>query len=175
MGFIIFNILLISLVVFLLIVLSWIWPPDSPWAPWWKTDKKTARIMCELAGVSRKDTVYDLGCGDATALRVAAGEFGAKGVGIEIDPLRTIIAILIILIIREKKRVVIKRKNFFDEDLSPATVVFVYLVPKVLSLLLPKFKKELTPGTRIVSYRYKMDLPPVKSDTKNKIYIYKII
>ncbi len=158
----------------MLILLSWFWPPDSPWAPWWRTDRKTARAMCRLAKVGKKDIVYDLGSGDGTALIVAAKEFGAKCAGIEIDPLRAILSTLIIYIIKAYDKVKIKRENFFNTNISEATVVFVYLVPRALNRLLPKFKKELRKGTRIVSYRYEINLPLEKYDKENNIRMYKI-
>ena len=77
-------------------------------------------------------------------------------------------------IIRVQERVIIKKKNFFDEDLSPATVVFVYLVPKALGRLKPKFLKELRNGTLLVSFRYKANLPLISYDKENDIYLYKI-
>lgn len=172
MSFLIFNLLLFIIIVFLFLVLSMVWPPDSPWAPWWRTNSKTARAMCNLAKVTKNDVVYDLGSGDGTALIIAAKEFGAKGIGIEIDPLRYSISTLMIRIIRVQERVIIRRKNFFDEDLSPATVIFVYLVPKTLNKLKPKFLKELRPGTRIVSFRYKMDLPLKSYDKNYNINLY---
>lgn len=150
------------------------WPPDSPWAPWWRTNKKTARAMCKLAKVSKNDTVYDLGSGDGTALIVAAKEFGARGVGIEIDPLRVFISTLVLHSTKVQNKIIIKKKNFFDEDLSPATIIFVYLVPRALERLKPKLLKELKPGTLLVSYRYKINLPLVAYDKKNDIYLYKI-
>lgn len=149
-----------------------IWPPDSPWAPWWRTNKKVARAMCRLAKIEKDDIVYDLGSGDGTALIVAAKEFGAKGVGIEIDPLRAFIATLMIYINKVSQKITIKRRNFFDVDISEASVVFVYLVPKALNRLLPKFKKELKKGTRIVSYRYEISLPLKKYDKENEIRLY---
>src|SRR3989338_2439293 len=88
MGFLLFNFSLLGIIMILLIFLSWVWPPDSPWSPWWKTSKKTARAMCELANIKREDVIYELGSGDGTSLIIAAKEFGARGIGIEIDPLR---------------------------------------------------------------------------------------
>lgn len=130
--------------------------------------------MCKLAKVNKKDIVYDLGCADGTVLTVAAKEFRAKGVGIEIDPLRFIIAKLKIKLNGLSGQVKIVKNNFFKEDISEATIVFLYLVPKALQRLMPKFKKELKPGTRIVSYVYKMDLPLVAQDSKSKVYVYTI-
>lgn len=169
------NIILVIIIIFLLMLLSWVWPPDSPWAPWWTTKKDVARAACRLAQITREDVVYELGCGEGTFLITAVSEFGAKrGVGIEIDPVRAFIATLMIHIIRVNDRIEIKRKNFFDEDLSKATVVYVYLVPKALNRLLPKFKKELKKGTRIVSLRYEINLSLVKEDKKHKLRLYKI-
>lgn len=162
-------------IVFLLIILSMIWPPDSPWAPWWRTSKETARAMCRLAKVEKDDIVYDLGSGDGTALIVAAAEFGAKGVGIEIDPLRVFLSKILILLNGTSKRVKVKRDNFFKVDILEASVVFVYLVPKALERLRPKLLKELKPGTRVVSYRYEIDLPLIDFDKKSQIRLYKIL
>lgn len=174
MLFLIINVILISIILFLFILLSMFWPPDSPWAPWWRTSKKVARIMCRMAKISKKDIVYDLGSGTGTALIVAAKEFGARGVGIEIDPLRFFVSSMMLRSNRLSDKVKIKRKNFYDVNISKASVVFVYLVPRVLKKLKPKFLKELEPGTLVVSYRYKINLPLVAYDKKNNIYLYKV-
>lgn len=168
-----FNIILIGIVLFLLLMLSMVWPPDSPWAPWWRTDKKTALAILKLAKIGKKDFIYDLGCGDGELLLCAA-KIGASGIGIEIDPFRSFVARLRVVKSNFSSKIFIKRKNFFKEDISPATVIVVYLVPKTLEKLIPKFKKELKKGTKIVSFRYQMDLRLVKKDFKNKLYLYTI-
>lgn len=150
------------------------WPPDSPWAPWWKTNKKIARAACKLANISSKDTVYELGSGDGTFLAITAKEFGAKGVGIEIDPLRYWFSRIKFKINGLDKKIKIIKKNFHDVNISSATVVFIYLVPRVLDKLKPKFLKELRSGTIIISYRYKINLPLTDYDKKNDIYLYEI-
>lgn len=174
MIFWIINLVLLLVIGFLFILLSMFWPPDSPWAPWWSTNKKVARAMCRLAKINKKDIVYDLGSGTGTALIVAAKEFGAKGIGVEIDPLRVLISNLMIRINGAQDKLKIKRKNFYDVDVSKASVVFVYLVPRVLEKLKPKLLRELKPGTLLLSFRYKVDLPLVIYDKKNDIYLYKI-
>lgn len=174
MFFLIFNLILFSIIVFLLILLSWFWPPDSPWTPWWSTNKKVARAMCKLARVNKKDIAYDLGSGTGTALIVAACEFGANGVGIEIDPLRYLFSKTRVKINGLNRKIKIIKKNFYDVNISKASVVFVYLVPRVLEKLKSKFLRELKPGTRIISYRYKINLPLKSYDKKNDIYLYKI-
>lgn len=159
---------------FLLLLLSMLWPPDSPWAPWWKTNKKIARAACKLAHISSKDTVYELGSGDGTFLTIAAKEFGAKGVGIEIDPLRYWFSKIKFKINGLDRKIKIIKKNFHDVNISSATVVFVYLVPKALGRLKPKFLKELKKGTLLVSFRYKANLPLIALDEINNIYLYRI-
>jgi tRNA A58 N-methylase Trm61 len=159
-------------ILFLFFLLSMVWPPDSPWAPWWRTSKKTARAICKLADVQKEDIVYDLGSGEGTALLIAAKEFGATGVGVEIDFSRVIFSKIILKINGLSNKVKIKRGNLFKQDISEASVIFVYLVPKTLDRLLPKFKKELKKGTRIVSYKYEMNLPLKKYDKENQIRLY---
>jgi len=154
--------------------LSWVWPPDSPWAPWWRTDKKTAQAICKLASISKNDIVYDLGCGDGTLIITAAKEFGARAVGIEIDPLRFWIAKTRVWLNNLLDKIGVKQENFFQSNISEATVIVVYLVPKALNELLPKFRKELKKGTRIVSYRYEMRMKIRKTDKKNKLFLYVI-
>jgi 16S rRNA A1518/A1519 N6-dimethyltransferase RsmA/KsgA/DIM1 with predicted DNA glycosylase/AP lyase activity len=172
--FLIIDIILLLIILFLFLLLSMFWPPDSPWAPWWRTNKKVARAMCVLAKVDKKDNIYDLGCGDGEALSIAAKEFGAKGVGIEIDPLRYLFSKIRFRINGYDEKVKIIKKNFYEINISPASVIFVYLVPKALERLRPKLLKELKNGTLLVSYRYKANLPFVAYDKENNIYLYKI-
>lgn len=175
---IVVDILLVAVILFLLYCLSAIWPPDSPWAPWWQTPKDVIRAMLKLAKVGEKDVVYDLGCGTGEALITAAKECGATGVGVEIDPLRA--ALAKVNIWRQKAPgIVIRQENFFSVPLQPATVVVMYLIPNALKRLVPKFLKEVKPGTRFISYRYEMPLKLFKGrlklvnhDAKHEIFIY---
>ena len=113
-----------------------------------------------------------MGSGGATALVVAAKDFGAKGVGIEIEPFRFLISKFTVWRIGQNKKIKLVRGNFYKEDLSNATVLYVYLVPKTLNRLIPKFKKELKKGTRIVSYKYEINLPLKKFDKENELRLY---
>lgn len=140
-----------------------IWPPDSPWAPWWRTSDKKIRIALKLAGVKKEDVVYDLGSGDGRSVIIAAKEFGAKGIGIEIDPLRFYLSKLFAKFNGVSDKTKFIKKSFFDVDISDADVIFVYLVPKTLEKLKPKFLKELKPETRLISINYEINLPKVKS------------
>lgn len=166
-----FSLLLLAVILFLLFLLSMVWPPDSPWAPWWRTNTNTAKAICKLANIKSDDVVYDLGCGDGEVL-IQSANLGAKGVGIEIDPLRVFIAKTRVYKNNLNKKIFIKRKNFFKEDISEASVVVVYLIPQTLKKLLPKFKKELKKGTKIISYRYEINLPLKRFDPKHNIRLY---
>src|SRR3989338_10491331 len=83
---------LILIIVFLLLLLSMVWPPDSPWAPNWGTSRVVAEAECSLAKITSKDLIYDLGSGGGLALITAAKLTGAKGIGVEIDPIRFFIS-----------------------------------------------------------------------------------
>jgi predicted RNA methylase len=168
------SLVLAAIIIILLLFLSMIWPPNSPWAPWWRTNRKTARAICSLAKITRSDIVYDLGCGDGTLIVTAAKEYGAKAVGIEIDPLRAWIARVRVWFNRLQNKIEVRREDFFLTDLSEATVVVVYLVPRTLEKLLPKFKKELKKGTRIISYKYDINLEPQSTNSKFQLLLYKI-
>ncbi len=118
--------------------------------------------------------MYELGSGNGTTLSIAAKEFGAKGVGIEIDPLRVWIS-KFFLKYHKIKNVTIFRKSFFDVDLSDATIVYVYLVPKTLRKLKGKFLSELKPGTRVISLIYPITyLPIIGEDKENRLVMYEI-
>lgn len=180
MFFLISNLVIVVIILFLLYVLSAVWPPDSPWAPWWQMPEDVCLGAARLAGVGRKDIIYDLGCGTGKALIIANMQCGAKGIGIEIDPLRVLLAKINVWK-QKTKGVQILKKNFFDLDISDATVVYMYLVPKAIGRLKPKFMKELRPGTKLVSYMY--DLPEaykgkvklITHDKKTNLFVYKLL
>ena len=151
-----------------------LWPPDSPWSPWWRTSAKLARLESKLAKIKKGDIVYDLGCGDGTALIIAAKEYGATGVGIEIDPIRAFIAQIKTQLAGVSDKIEIRRDSFWGQNISEATVIFMYLIPKTLIRLRPKLLKELKPGTRVVTFVYKIDLPLIANDEKSEIYVYEI-
>lgn len=172
MDLFVVNFILAVLIVALLILLTWVWPPDSPWAPWWRTPKRTARIACKLANISKKDRVYELGSGDGSFVRVAAGVFGAKSIGIEVDGSRHVIAKLLVWA-QGIQNITLIKDNFYNQDLSKATVVFMYLVPRAINRLIPKLNKELKEGTRIISFVYPLNLPLIARNKKERLFVYK--
>jgi SAM-dependent methyltransferase len=146
--------------------------------PYVRTPDKVVSAMLKLAGVKASDIVYDLGCGDGRIVIAAARDYGAHGVGIDIDPERIQEA-------RENARkagvgalVKFEVNDLFAADIHSATVVALYLLPDVNLRLRPKLLKELKPGTRIVSHDFRMgDWIPDKHelvDAASSIYLWRI-
>lgn len=181
-AFIFTEIFVLVIILVLLLLLSGVWPPDSPWAPWWQMPHDVIQKMCEMAKISSKDTVYDLGCGTGKALIFAGEKYHIKGVGIEIDPIRFLLAKWNVKRFNQQKNITILKKNFFAVDISAASIIFVYLVPAALKRLTPKFLKELKKGTKFISYIYPMPeqlfkgkLKLLAFHAKKKIYVYKLL
>ena len=110
--------------------------------------------MLLLAGVGRDDIVYDLGSGDGRILILAAQKYGARGVGIELDPALVATSRALVRESDVADKVTIVEGDLFTADISRATVVTLYLSTRVNQELEPKLRKELRPGTRIVSHQF---------------------
>jgi ribosomal protein L11 methylase PrmA len=133
--------------------------------------------MCKLGKITKNDIVYDLGCGDGRIPVTAAKKYGARGVGIDIDPERIAEANENVKANNVGNLVKIVQGDLFVQDLSQATVVTLYLLPSLNLKLLPKLMKELKPGTRIVSHAFDMgDWKPEKElDVEGrKVYFWTI-
>ncbi len=127
--------------------------PDVPYVA---TTDAALVAMLKLADIKPGDVVYDLGCGDGRIVIAAAKKFGARGVGIDIDPER----------IREAnenakragvtKLLQFQEKDLFKADIHDANVVMLFLLNSVNLKLRPKLLRELKPGTRIVSNTFDM-------------------
>jgi hypothetical protein len=153
LGFILLNIFMLLVAAIGIVILWCVFPPDSPWTPWWRTKSKVAIAAGKLAGINSSDLVYELGSGDANFLVAVCKKYKCYGFGIEYDFLRTLSGKLNVYKNGLSKRVILKQGNFYNFKYNEATVVFVYLVPRVLEKLKPKFNKELAKGTKIISYR----------------------
>jgi SAM-dependent methyltransferase len=165
----------IMLVFFILIgigVISVLWSGffGAPWVP---TPMESVHKMLRLAEIKPDDTIYDLGCGDGRLIVTAATQYKAKGVGIEVDPLRYLYCQLVITLLGLRDQVKIVYGNFFNMDLSQADVVTCYLLPDTNKKLEEKLLRELSPGTRVISYTFLFDnVREVKKDGKARLYIF---
>lgn len=130
--------------------------------PYVQTPKEVILAMLKVANVNKTDVVYDLGCGDGRILIAAAQVCGARGVGVDINPNRIAEAQRSAVKASLAGRLLFREQDLFDTDLSPATVVTLYLLPEANLELRPKLLRELKPGTRIVSHAF--DLGDWKPD-----------
>lgn len=120
--------------------------------------------MLRLAQVTASDIVYDLGSGDGRILIAAARDRGARGVGLEIDPTLVAQSTERAHRLGLADRLSFRRQDLFEADLTPATVVTLYLSPDLNRRLRPKLLRELRPGARIVSHGFDMgDWAPART------------
>jgi SAM-dependent methyltransferase len=120
--------------------------------------------MLRLAVVGPSDVVYDLGSGDGRVVIAAARDFGARGVGVEIDPKLVAESTESARRAGVADRVTFRTGDLFQTDLAAATVVTLYLSPELNLRLRPKLLRELRPGARIVSHDFDMgDWPPAQT------------
>lgn len=156
-------------------------PQGKSLAPYVPTPQDVVDRMLELAGVTKDDVVFDLGCGDGRIPITAAKKYGARAVGVDIDPDR----------IRESEAnakaagvehlVKFRLEDATKTDVSTATVVTLYLLSSSNLMLRPLLTKQLRPGARIVSHSFNMDnWAPLKIDEfddangyKRTLYLWK--
>ena len=151
--------------------------PRSPDVIFVPTPNDVMNKMLELARVTAKDVVYDLGCGDGRIVIAAAQKYGARAVGVDIDPQR----------IKEARQNASRGKvtdkvrfvegDLFETDISEATVVTLYLLTELNLKLRPKLMKDLQPGTRVVSHAFAMgDWKPERTENVDgsTVYLWRI-
>jgi SAM-dependent methyltransferase len=144
--------------------------PDVIFVP---TPAEVVKGMLELAKVTKNDLVIDLGCGDGGIVVAAARDFGARAIGVDIDPQR----------IREAQdnvtknnvgdRAKIVQADLFEFEIKDASVITLYLLPRLNEKLKPRLWKELKVGTRIVSNSFDMgDWKPDQTITVDARTVY---
>lgn len=136
--------------------------------------------MLEMAEIGSEDVVYDLGCGNGKIITTAAKKFGVKGVGIDLDPERILESKN-----NAKKKGVEDLTTFLQQDMmktdiSKATIITMYHIPPINLIMRPKLKKELKPGTRIVTREFSIsEWEPIKTKIASHegimipLYLYK--
>ena len=125
-------------------------------APYVPTPQDVVERMLALAEVTRSDVVYDLGCGDGRIPITAAAKYGARGVGVDIDPRRIEESRANARAARVEELVEFRLQDVMGIDVSPATVVTLYLLSSSNAKLRPILTRQLRPGARIVSHAFSM-------------------
>jgi len=125
-------------------------------APFVASPPQVVRRMLVLAELKPGEIFYDLGAGDGRTVIMAAQEFGARAVGIELREDLAKKALQTVYQLGLQDRVTILHSNLFDVDISPADVVFLYLTTSANEKVKPKLEAELKPGARVVSHDYEI-------------------
>jgi hypothetical protein len=147
--------------------------------PFISTKSSDFNQILKASELKTGETIYDLGCGKANLLVKAVKEYRVKGIGYELSLTPYLWAQLWSWISGTKLKLYMR--NFFKADLSEADVVFCYLFPKIMKKLEDKFEQELKPGSRVVSYAFKLPnrQPDKVIETNNdnpelgRIFLYK--
>jgi hypothetical protein len=149
--------------------------PESLDVPYVPTPQSVVDKMLDIAKVTSNDYLIDLGSGDGRIPIAAAKRFGTKGLGVDIDPVRVQQAKTNAVNARVDAKVIFKNQDLFETDLRKASVVTMYLLPRVNLQLRPRILNELAPGTRVVSHSFDMgDWKPDREITVDgrKIYLW---
>jgi SAM-dependent methyltransferase len=148
-----------------------VWVPSAP---------EVITAMMEAAKVGPGDVVYDLGCGEGEIVIAAAKLYGARGVGVDLDPERIRNARVNAASAGVTERVTFVEQDLFKTDVGPATVVTLYLLPELNERLRPKLLSELRPGSRIVSHDFGMgDWVPERTITvplarEHRVFLWRV-
>lgn len=148
--------------------------PDVIFVP---TPDEVVMKMLEMAAVTSRDIVYDLGCGDGRICITAAQKYGARAVGIDIDPKRIGEANANAKAAKVTDKVRFVEGDLFEANIGEATVVTLYLLTRLNEKLKPKLLKDLKPGTRVVSHAFDMgDWAPEQqaSVASSTVYLWRI-
>jgi tRNA G37 N-methylase Trm5 len=133
--------------------------------PYVPTPQDVVERMLEMAQVKKGDVVYDLGSGDGRIVITAAQKFGVRAIGFEIDPERIKESRENIKKAGVEKLVEIRQQDIRSVDLSPASVLTMYLLPEVNLMIRPNIWKQMKPGSRVVSHDFDMgDWKPLKTE-----------
>jgi SAM-dependent methyltransferase len=131
---------------------KWERTPDIEYVP---TPQNVVDKMLEVVKLTKQDVLYDLGCGDGRIVVTAAKKYGVKALGVDIDPQRVKESRENVKKNGVEQLVTIELKDIFKVDLTPASVVTLYLLPELNVKLIPQLDK-LVPGSRIVSHDFDM-------------------
>lgn len=147
--------------------------PSLVGGAWSPTRTRVVRKMLDYAHIKPGECLIDLGAGDGRILLAATRDYGAKSIGIEIDPIRWLICKIRLALLTKPGQATVVMGNFFDFDLSQADVITFYLSQAAADKLQGKLEEELKEGTRVISYRRPITGWDVyHHDRDDDIYVY---
>lgn len=162
-------------VLFFVLMLLWILVPALYGLPPVPTKHERIRKALELAKLQPNETLYDLGAGDGRVLLIAARDFGAKAVGLEIGPIQCALIWLRATASGLGDKIKVRWGNFYNADLTEADVVFVYATSKEIAKLASHLEKQLKRGARLVSISADFrDWEPSAFDEYDLIFVYEM-
>ena len=161
--------LFILLILSLVIINTLVFLTGAPYAP---TLNKTIKNLFQIIPLSNKDIVYDLGSGDGRIL-IEVAQKGAKSIGYEINPFLVLLSKWRVRNIDPNIKPKIYLGNFWNKNLSDATVIFVFILPQYMDRLDKKLTKELQPKTLVIlHYGSIANRKPIKKLKGLNIYEY---
>jgi len=164
----------LSILLFILIAL-WMLVPALYGLPPVPTRPGRIRKALQLANLRRNEVLYDLGAGDGRVLLIAAREFGARAIGIEVGPVQCALIWLRARAAGLGNQIQVRCANFYKADLQDADVVFVYATSTEVGKLAPHLERQMKKGARLVSIS--ADFPewePSRFDDRELIFAYEM-
>jgi len=171
---VVLTLLAVNVLIFVL-ALMWIMIPVMYGLPSRPTRSERVRKALQLADLKKDELLYDLGAGDGRVLLMAAKEFGAKAVGVEIGPIQCALIWMRITAAGFSDRISIQWGNFYKTELNAADVVYMYATSTEILKLAPRLQAQMKKGSRLISIS--ADFPawePNAIDERNLIFVYEM-
>lgn len=166
--------LALSILLFV-IVLLWILVPALYGLPPVPTGPERIQKALKLAKLEQNETLYDLGAGDGRVLFIAARDFGAKAVGLEIGPIQCALIWMRVTAKGFGNQIRVRWENYYKADLKDADVVFVYATSREVMKLAPHLEQEMRKGSRLVSISADFsEWEPAAVDNESLIFVYEM-
>ena len=157
------------------VILLWILIPALYGLPPVPTKPERIQKALQLANVQRDEILYDLGAGDGRVLLIAARDFGAKAIGIEIGPIQCALIWLRTVASGFGNQIQIRWENFYKANVQNADIVFVYATSKEIIKLAALLEAQMKKGSRLVSISADFpDWEPTKMDDRHLIFVYEM-
>jgi len=159
--------------VFVLLSVStlWTWRFGAAWDP---TPMRIVKKIFDLVDLKENDVIYDLGCGDGRLIIEAVKRYNCRAVGVELDPLRYLITLARVKLMKLDDRIEVIWGNIFKQNLRNATVVFCFLTQETNTKLEEKLTKELPYGTLVISYIWRFPSLRLINVIDDEVFIYLI-